>query len=240
MLSLLAAIPLLTAGCSGGGGGASARAASPLQIAMDWGRSAASANSATVTRAVSLPTAANSVTIAVRDSKGYTDSRTLNRPTQTTQTEVVAEFFALADGTANISAFAYTGANGTGETVAQATVTTVLRLQQTSRPTLNFGATYSQLRLLQNGQLVGATVDVTQDGTITLAVRGETASGIVTKTDIAGTWSSANPGIATVTPAGVVTGIVPGTVAVTFTDTTGQSAALTIAVRGGSANVELQ
>lgn len=75
-----------------------------------------------------------------------------------------------------------------------------------------------------NGCTASAQTNVTVNALPTVAITGTTAvcAGLTTTLSptTAGTWTSSNPAVATVTNAGVVTGVTAGTVTFTFTQTT--------------------
>ncbi|MDX1934577.1 MAG: Ig-like domain-containing protein [Capsulimonadales bacterium] len=213
-------------GCGGRNGGASAVSrTAPVSIGFDFSRAETSAQ---------LPSTAQSVVITVTQGDRFTDTRVLNRPPQESEASTVtAEFLAFFDGDATVNASAFSGRDGSGEKVADATRTVILGAGRNLRPEFTFSATpYSAIRLLRNGTVLGPTTEVAVDTPTAVTAQGVTGSGTPTDLNPVGTWTSDNPEIAAVTNTGVVTGNNYGTVGIRFTGDRGIFATVAVTVGG--------
>ena len=225
----VALIPFIVTGC-GGGTAAPATREAVVRFAFNWPTRAAKT---AATRA--LTPAANSVVIAIQDAGGFADSRTLNRPAEGQNPTVIAEFFALNPGKANMTAQAFSGRDGQGERVAEGGATLDLSRNQTKETEVSFEATYSKILVTP------ASVTIKQNETQQFAAQGTTDSGVITQPSPKGQWTSSNTGVATIDQSGIVTAKLPGTVTVSFTDTAlGRTGTATVTVQGGDAEVTLQ
>jgi uncharacterized protein YjdB len=181
------------------------------------------------------PQAANSVIVIIRDAKGFQDDRTLERPPSSQNQTVTAEFFGLAEGQASVTATAFTGHGGNGQQVAEAAQTLALTTGKQENATITLSPVVKEIRVAP------PQATINQGETRDLNAAGYTDNGVETDPSPAGTWSTADANIATVDQSGVVTGVNPGVVAITFTATAhNRSGSSTITVRGGDAEVILQ
>ena len=226
----------VAAGCGGGGGGAATTVAAPTRavaLSFAW----PTATRAASTRA--LPESANSLVVAIVDSSGFADSRTLTRPAAGSGTSTVtASFTTLAPGTLQVTATAFTGQTGQGTLLAQTTTTLNLTGGNTSSTTLAFpDVAFSGVLIVVSS----GNINLSQGQTLTLSARGVDASGNLIKTNPPGVWSTSNAAIATVNSSGVVTAVSPGAATITFTDSAfGKSASLALQVGGGDSQVTIQ
>ena len=102
------------------------------------------------------------------------------------------------------------------------------------------GATTVAVRSITQIALAPQNPTVAPGGTIVLSATGRDAGGVVQNTP-PGVWASSDTTTATVSATGVVTGIRPGVVQITFTDSVyGVSATTSVTVRGGDAEVIIQ
>jgi hypothetical protein len=226
----LPGLAILFVGCSGGGGSTPPGSRGVLALKLEW----------PLTKSAKAPTrqapqASNSAIVTIRDAKGFLDDRTLERPPTSQNQTVTAEFFGLAEGTASITANAFTGHGGNGQQVAEAAQTLTLTTGKQENVTITFAPIVKEIRVAP------PQATINQGDTVDLNAAGYTDNGVQTDPTPAGTWSSADTSIATVDQKGKVTGVSPGSVAITFTATSnGRTGSSTITVRGGDAQVDLQ
>ena len=231
LLGLTLAMLLGGTGCGGGGKSAATTTRSNVvRLSFAWSERAAQS---VPTR--SLTPAANSVVLRLIDAGGFADIRTLNRPTAGQNATVVAEFFGLNEGEAKLTAQAFAGTNGAGETVAESAATLDLSRNQTRETEVSFEPTYSKI------VVTPAAVTLNQNQTQIFTAQGVTDSGIVTQPNPKGQWLSSNTATATVGATGKATANQPGVATISFTDSAfGRTGAATLTVRGGDAEVNIQ
>lgn len=228
-------IPVL-AGCGGSGGKATSGTTARrgvVRVALDWANTT-KANTTKKTASRALTPAANSVVIAVMDSQGFTDSRTVNRPAAGANQNILIEFFALNEGKAQLTAQAFTGRNGLGDAVAQSAAQYDLPHDQTPEKEISFEAIYTRILLSPD------PVTLNQGATLTFIAQGVLNNGTVTQPNPTGTWTSSNTTAATVDSSGKVTGREAGTATISFTDNFGRVGTAALTVRGGDAEVNIQ
>ncbi len=220
ILLALAPAPFMVTGCGGGGGSkppvASSRSAS-VTVSIIWPE--------TTTKSRAFPVAANSLTITVTDSTGYSQTQTLSRPPAgSASTTVTANFLALSPGAGTVAAQAFASNNGSGAVLSRASATVQLEIGQETGATLNFPSPIVGLSVAPSAPalLVGASVRLFPTAT-------DDRSNTFTPN---GAWASSNPGVAVVNASGVVTAVSLGSATITFTDSAfGRTASATVAVQ---------
>ncbi len=193
----------LLSGCGGvsrhSPAGLSAPAAGAASFAVRWPAPAQ-------VRARLIPAAANSIVVTIKRGGTVIASQTLARPAAS------LTFPALPVGTLSVSATAYPNANGTGAAQAAATAPLVIADGQSTPLTLTLADTVTSLTVTSTAQSLGV------GGTLTLAATAYDTLGSVVLTGSALGWTSSNPAVATVSAAGVVSGVGIGSALITVTD----------------------
>ena len=210
-------VPLVLVGCGGGGKSPTQAVQSrstSLALSLTWPDLSAK------TAGRAFPVAANSLTITVRDSSGFTDTRTLVRPSAGSPTTVTATFDALASGQATIVASAFASTDATGPPLSQASDSVNLQNNRQASANLVFPSPIAVIALSP------ASLPLARGGTAKLtALAADDRDVLLTPV---GTWASSDSSVATVDASGNVTAVGGGTAAIIFTDSvfgkTGQAA----------------
>ena len=230
LVTAAASLLAVSSGCGGGGGGKGAALVSPssaasrsasLTVSLDWPDPTSLVN-----KGRAFPVAANSLSVTITDSTGFSSTQVLVRPpVGSANTTATANFFALSPGQATITALAFASQDGTGPVLSRATSSLVLQTGQQTGVTLDFPSPVASIAVtpaastVLRGSLVKIFANATDD-------RGNTSTAM-------GTFATSDPAVATVDAAGNVTGVSIGTAVITFTDGTyGKSGQATISVLG--------
>lgn len=211
LLPLLLAAALL-AGCGGGGSllpavpappaGPLAPAAGAATFTVKWPDRAASPRLGSRL----IPAASNSIVLIVKRGGTVIASQTLARPT------VTLTLPNLPVGTLTVSAAAYPSSNGTGAVQASASAPLVITSGQATSLTLSLADTISSIRV------TSASQSLPLGGTLALLATAYDLSGNVVLTGGSVTWTSSNTSVASVSSAGLVSGLAVGSALLTATD----------------------
>lgn len=216
---LLCALPLLgaTVALTGCGGASSLSTA-----ATTTGRATLAITWPETTRLI--PTAANSITVRFLQGSTVVATQTVARPSSGNTSTVT--FDSLPLGSLTVVASAYPNADGSGIAQASATTTAVIASGQTTTVGITMVSTISTLSAsvgsssLAQGATTSITANAKDASNNTVLISSGTLS-----------YSSSNTAVATVSAAGVVTGVAPGSATVTVTESeSGKSATATLTV----------
>ncbi len=235
VLTSFAAVATLS-GCGGGGStaslpsstlGASARSSAAVKII--WPSTTATGSA----KPRLIPAAANSIVISFTQSGTVVSTQTVARPT--TGTTSTTTFASLPVGTLTVKADAHPNADGSGVTQATASTSVAIVSGQTTPVSINMASTIDHLVISPT------TPTATVGATTTLALSALDASGnIVLLSSSAITWTSATTSVATVSSAGVVTGVAAGTSVITATDSeSGKTVSVTVTVSAASSSASI-
>jgi uncharacterized protein YjdB len=208
----------LLAGCGGGGGGVAGNATGRATFNIVWPN-----------RSRLIPLAANSIKVDIVRNGSTVGSQTVARPAGGGAASVV--FPLLPTGQLTATATAYPNADGTGVAQATATIPLTIQANQNTNFTITMASTISQIVVNPSP----ASVAVGQTAQLTMTAK-DAAGNVVLTTPSKITWSSANNNRVTVDSTGLATGVLPtgvnpGPVTVTVTDTeSGKSGTTTVAV----------
>ncbi|MBM3493475.1 MAG: hypothetical protein FJX72_04010 [Armatimonadetes bacterium] len=193
----------LSVGCGGGGGGGPEGTA---VMTLAW-----------PSRSRAIPAAANSVTAILRIGTTAVATRAVARPASGDPSTVLSDH--VRAGTMTVEVTAHPNADGSGIAQARGWTSVTISEGQTSTITCTMASTVDRL------EMTAANPSVSAGGTVQLAVTGKDSAGAVvllwpTKLN----WTTTSATHATVTVEGLVTGakptgVTPGSVGVTVTDT---------------------
>ncbi len=205
---------IVLAGCGGSSSSSSQSTRSQAVVTITWPSSSSRL----------IPAACNSIVVKFRNSSSTVATQTATRPTSGSTTTLT--FDSLPVGTLTAQADAYPNSDGTGVVQASATTSVEIVSGQVTPVTLTMASTIDHLTISPTSPAV------TAGATTTLSATAYDASGnVVLVASSAISWASGSEGVATVTSAGVVTGVAQGTASITVTDSeSGVSASVTVTV----------
>ncbi len=215
-LSRVVLLPLflsaaLLAGCGGGG---SLLPAVPTPPARPLAPAAGAAaftvkwpdRSASLRLSRLIPAASNSIVLIVKRGGTVVASQTLARPT------VTLTLPNLPVGTLTVSAAAYPSSIGTGAVQASASASLVITSGQATPLTLTLADAISSIRV------TSASQSLPLGGTLALLATAYDTSGNVVLTGGSISWTSSNTSVASISSAGLVSGLAIGSASLTATD----------------------
>ena len=176
-----------------------------------------------------VPVAASSITVSFSLDGAVVAGQTVTRPTSGNTSTVT--FDALPVGSLGVTASAYPNADGTGVAQATAATSATIVSGQTTAVSLTMASTISSLSVSPSGPsvAVGATSQ------LTMTALNAAGSAVLVSTSSV-TWSSLNTSVATVSSAGLVTGVAGGTATIQVTESeSGQTATVSVTVTASSA-----
>lgn len=224
LLAFVAFCALLVAalaGCGGSGGGSNSGGQGTATLKITWPE-----------RTRLIPVASESITAAFYNARTLVATQTVARPTTGNTSNL--SFTGLPATTLTFTASAYPEEDGSG--TPQASVTASVRV--TADQTTNLSVT--MLSTIDKIVMTPTTASVTVGGTRTLIATPVTGDDdAVLVSDATTSWSSSDTDVATVSDAGIVTGVSNGTATITFTESesgkTG-TVVLTVGTGGGGGN----
>lgn len=209
----------VAAGLTGCGSGAT-------PIAAGTGRATLVIEWPEVTRLV--PVAANSITVSFSLDGTVASTQTVVRPTSGNTSTVT--FDSLPVGALAVIASAYPNADGSGTAQATATTSATIVSGQTTAVSLTMASTISSLSISPSGPSVAV------GGTSQLTMTALNAAGsavLVSASSV--TWTSLNTAIASVSSAGLVTGVAGGNATIQVTESeSGKAATVAVTVTATS------
>jgi protocatechuate 3,4-dioxygenase beta subunit len=208
------------AGCGGGGAGgvgaSGSTGAALLQIT--WPTASASRL---------IPAAANSIKVTFSLNGTVIATQTAARPSSGNTSTLT--FTGLTTGTLSAKSEAFPTTDGTGVAQATATVAAVITAGQTTPVTITMASSIDNLTITSTL----TSVQVGASNTLTLTAY-DASSAVVLTSGSTITWTSLTPAIASVTSAGVMTGIAAGSAQIQATDSeSGKSATISLSVSSG-------
>jgi uncharacterized protein YjdB len=216
---LFCALPLLGVSVALMGCGGSSSIGS---VAAATGRATLSITWPDTTRLI--PTAASSITVSFLQGITVVGTQTVARPSSGNTSTL--RFGTLPLGSLTVVASAYPNTDGTGVAQATASTTATISSGQTTTVSITMASTVSTLSASAGSSSLaqGATT------TLTTSAKDDSGSAVLIST---GTLSylSSNTAVATVSAAGVVTGVAAGSATITVTETeSGKSASVSVTV----------
>lgn len=221
VLLLVLPCAVLLNGCGGGGLpqaappalGQESPAAGAASFAVKWPGSSTAGH----LRGHLIPAACNSILVTITRSGQPVTSQLIVRPTAS------VTLSALPVGTLSVAAAAYPTATGTGVVQASATAPLVTTSGATTPLTLTLTDAVTSIVVTSTAQSLAV------GGTLTLVATAYNSAGSVVLTGSSIGWASAATAVATVGTSGVVTGVAPGSAAITATDSeSGVSGSFTV------------
>jgi hypothetical protein len=207
-------------GCGGSGGSSSANSVSRGQatLTITWPASDSRL----------IPAASNSITVTFLNGTTAVSTKTVARPTSG-NTSTLA-FTGLPTGTAlTMTATAYPTTTGTGTAQATASKSVTVTAGQANALAITMASTISSL------VLSSTTASVAVGSTTTLTATPEDSAGATVLVSSTLSFASSNTGVATVSSAGVITGVAAGTATITVTESeSGKTATATATVTSTS------
>jgi len=203
-------------GCGGSGGSSSASSVSRGQatLTITWPASDSRL----------IPAASNSITVTFLNGTTAVSTKTVARPTSG-NTSTLA-FTGLLTGTAlTMTATAYPTTTGTGTAQATASKSVTVTAGQANALAITMASTISSL------VLSSTTPSVAVGSTMTLTATPEDSTGATVLVSSTLSFASSNTAVATVSSAGVITGVAAGTATISVTESeSGKTATATATV----------
>jgi sugar lactone lactonase YvrE len=218
LFGLLAALiaAALLAGCGGGG---TPETTGRATVTVTWPE-----------RSRLIPVASNSIKVTFAKGTAAVASQVLPRPA--TGNETTAEFPSLPPGVLTVTAAAYPTTDGTGVAQAQASLLATIEPGKVTPVDITMASTIDHL------DVTPSPTAVQTGNTVQLNVAAKNAANAVVLISASKTTYQSNAtNIATVSGAGLVTGVSPGSAQITVTEQeSGKSAVVTVNVTGSSTN----
>lgn len=210
-------------GCGGGGGSSSASSVSRGQatLTITWPTSDARL----------IPVASNSIVVAFLNGTTVVSTQTVARPSSG-NTSTLA-FTGLPTGMAlTMTATAYPTTTGTGTAQASASKSVTVAAGQANALAITMASTISSI------VLSSTSPSVTVGSTTTLTATPEDSTGATVLVSSTLTYASSNAAVATISTAGVITGVAAGTATITVTESeSGKTATATATVSASGTTI---
>lgn len=221
-------IPTLAAiaafGCGGSGETSSTpETAGNARISIEW---------PPTTRLI--PDASNSITVSFLRGASVVASETVARPEEGGTSTL--EFTGLPAQTLTLRAQAFPTANGSGTAQASATKAVTIVGNTMNNMAITMAST------IETVSMSPTLANLAINGTRTIVASPVNVNGATVLVDPDNvTWTSSSPAVASVSSAGLVTGLTAGTTTIRFTDTeSGKFGTATINVSSGLGNVDVE
>ncbi|MBS1725989.1 MAG: Ig-like domain-containing protein [Armatimonadetes bacterium] len=182
-----------------------------------------------------IPEASNSINVSLWQGTTVIASKTVARPTSSSQSTL--SFTGLPSGTLTLVAQAFPSTDGSGVAQASATQSVTITAGSTTSVTVTMASTITTLSV--SPSTVSLDPGYTQSLTAT-AFDSTGATVLISASTL--TWASSDTSVATVDSLGVVTAVASGSATITATETeSGKTATSAVTVSGtGGANVTVK